>query len=49
MPKKTTPPLTEEERARRIREAAREAEASNGAKDFERAFKRVVPVKQKPK
>ncbi|HKW52840.1 MAG TPA: hypothetical protein VJO12_04050 [Stellaceae bacterium] len=48
MPKKTTPPLTDEERAKRIRETAREVEASNSAKDFDRAFKRIVHPKSGP-
>ncbi len=42
MPKKSTPPLTDEERAKRIRETAREIEASDSAKEFERAFKKIV-------
>lgn len=46
MPKKSTPALTDEERARRIRETAREIEASNSARDFERAFKKIVPQKE---
>jgi hypothetical protein len=48
MPKKSTPPLSEEERSERIRETAREVEASDNAKDFERAFKKIVP-RSKPK
>jgi hypothetical protein len=43
MPKKSTPPLTDEERAKRIRETAREVEASDSGKEFERAFKKIVP------
>lgn len=46
MPKKSTPPLSDEERAKRIRETAREVDASDSAKDFERAFKKVVPSRQ---
>ena len=38
--KKTT--LTDAERAKRIRETAREIGTSNEPKDFERAFGRVV-------
>jgi hypothetical protein len=38
--------LTEEERRKRIRETAREIGASNDPKDFERAFKSVVPSKK---
>ena len=43
MPAKKSPPLTDEERAKRIREAARLAEASENPEDFDRAFTRVVP------
>jgi hypothetical protein len=43
MPKKSTPPLSDEERAKRIRETAREVEANESAREFERAFKKVVP------
>jgi hypothetical protein len=46
MPKKSTPPLTDEERAKRIRETAHEVEASESKGDFERAFKKVVPAKK---
>lgn len=41
MPRKKTV-LTEEERRKRLREAAREHETSNDPKDFERAFKKVA-------
>lgn len=42
--------ITDEERAKRIREAARELETSDDPKDFERAFKAVMDSKQpKPK
>ena len=34
--------LTEEERAKRLRELAREIGTSNSPEDFERAFKKVV-------
>jgi len=37
--KKTT--LTDDERTRRIREAARKVETSNDNSDFERAFKHI--------
>jgi hypothetical protein len=44
--------LTDAERTKRIREAAREAETSNDPGDFERAFAVVAraakPKKQKP-
>ena len=43
--KKTT--LTDAERARRIREIAREAETSNDPKDFERAFAVVAAISKK--
>ena len=42
MPRKSEPPMTDDERSRRIRETAREVEASNSTKDFERAFKKIV-------
>jgi hypothetical protein len=42
MPAKKSAPLTDVERAKRIREAARELETSNDPKDFERAFGKVV-------
>ena len=38
--KKTT--ITDEERAKRIRETARKAETSNDPKDFDRAFEKIV-------
>ncbi len=34
--------ITDEERAKRIREAARELETSDDPKDFDRAFDRVA-------
>jgi hypothetical protein len=43
MPRKKEPPLTEEERAKRIAETAREVEASDSKREFERAFKKIVP------
>lgn len=49
MPKKSTPPLTDEERAKRIRETAREVEASDSKREFERAFKKVVRPAQERK
>jgi hypothetical protein len=45
MPKKKHT-LSEEERRKRIRETAREIGTSNDPKDFERAFKQVVPSKK---
>jgi hypothetical protein len=44
MPAKQTT-LTDEERARRIRETAREIGAEESAEAFEQAFRRVVPTK----
>jgi hypothetical protein len=47
--------ITDEERAKRIREAARELETSDDPKDFERAFDKIAKAapdsekKQKPK
>jgi hypothetical protein len=41
MPKKSAPPLTDEERAKCIRETAREIEASDSKREFERAFQLV--------
>ena len=40
--------LTDTERAKRIREAAREHETDNDPASFERAFASVVRVPQKP-
>jgi hypothetical protein len=40
--------ITDAERAKRIRETAREAETSNDPKDFERAFGKVVKPSQAP-
>lgn len=45
MPRKSEPPLSDEERAKRIRETAREVEASDSKREFERAFKKIVPQK----
>lgn len=42
MPRKKTV-LSDEERRKRLREAARALETSNEPKDFEKAFKKVVP------
>lgn len=47
MPKKKHT-ISDEERAKRLKETARALETSNDPKDFERAFKRVVPVTRKP-
>ena len=48
MPRKSEPPLADEERAKRIAETAREIEASDSKKDFERAFKKIVQPPKKP-
>lgn len=48
MPTKKDPPLTDEERARRIRKLAAEAETSDDPAAFERAFEKVVKVEPKP-
>jgi hypothetical protein len=47
MPKKQTT-LSEDERAKRLREAAHDIETSDDPKDFEKAFDKVV-VKLPPK
>jgi hypothetical protein len=41
--------ITDEERAKRIREAARALETSNDPKDFERAFDKVAKPKDERK
>ncbi len=41
MPKRETE-LNDEERSRRIRETAREVEASATREEFERAFKKII-------
>ena len=45
MPKRKTE-LTDEERAKRLRETAREIGASATREEFERAFKKIVSPKQ---
>jgi hypothetical protein len=45
MPKKKTV-LTDVERAKRIRETAREIGTDNDPKSFERAFKKIVSTKK---
>lgn len=40
--------MTDEERAKRIRETAREIEAAENSKEFERALKKIVPRKTGP-
>ena len=43
-PKTKPPKLTDAERHARFLETARQVEASDDPKDFEKAFKRVAPV-----
>ena len=47
MPKKKRPELTDEERAKRLKEAAREAGATESREQFERVFKAVAGPKPK--
>jgi hypothetical protein len=42
-------PITDAERAKRIRETAREIGTSNSPKDFDRAFKTITREPPKPK
>lgn len=49
MPRKKDPPLTDEERAKRIRETANEVEASDSKRELERAFKKIVRPAQEKK
>jgi hypothetical protein len=46
---KHTPKLTDAERHKRFVEMAREVGASDDPKDFEAAFKKVAPRKERPK
>jgi len=48
MPKKKHT-LSDEERRKRLREAARELGTSEDPKDFERVFKEVVPARKSSK
>lgn len=41
--------ISDEERAKRLRETAREIGTSDSPKDFDRVFKKVVPVKARPR
>jgi len=47
MPKKKHV-ISDEERRKRLRETARELETSEDPKDFEAAFRKVVPPKTDP-
>jgi hypothetical protein len=46
-PKKET--ISDAERAKRVRETAREIGADATREQFERTFKKIVPPKRKPK
>ena len=48
MPRKASPDLTDEERAKRIREIAREIGADATVEEFRRTFEKVVLQKPKP-
>jgi hypothetical protein len=50
MPRKPAkkPKLTDAERFKRFRDTAREVEASDDPKDFDKAFDKVVTPKKKP-
>jgi hypothetical protein len=45
MPRKPTPEPDDPEESQRFIDTAREVEASEDPKDFEKAFKKVVPAK----
>jgi hypothetical protein len=45
MPRKALPNLTDEERAKRILETAREINADATAEEFQRVFEKIVPNK----
>jgi hypothetical protein len=49
MPKRKDPPLPPKEQFKRFVEAAREHEVDESGKEFERAFKAVVPPKRPQK
>lgn len=49
MPRKPEPKLTDAERHKRFVDMAKEVEASEDPKDFERAFEKVVTPKNNPK
>lgn len=48
MPRKSAPKLTDAERHKRFVDMAKEVEASEDPKDFDRAFKKVVGSKAAP-
>jgi hypothetical protein len=45
MPRKASPELTDEERAKRIRETAKEIGADATTEEFRRVFEKIVPPK----
>ena len=49
VPRKSQAPRNDAEEYQRFLEAAKKAEASDDPKDFERAFKRIVPPLKRPK
>jgi hypothetical protein len=49
MPKRKAPELTPQEQYKRFIETAREHGVDETGKDFERAFKKIVPPKPRPK
>jgi hypothetical protein len=49
MPKRKEPELTPAEQYKRFKEAAKKAGVTNDEKEFERAFKKVVPRKSAKK
>jgi hypothetical protein len=50
MPKKKAPELTDQERAKRIKEMAREVEADETGEAFKRTFKKIAgPLPKRPK
>lgn len=46
MPRKASPPLSDDERAKRIRETAKEIGANATTEEFRRVFERIVPSKR---
>jgi hypothetical protein len=49
MARKPQPKLTDAERHKRFVDMAKEVEASEDPKDFEKAFEKVAPTKREPK
>lgn len=49
MPKRKEPELDPKEQFKRFVETAREHDVDESGKEFERAFKKVVPPKPRPK